>query len=51
MVICRFIFSANGAVQPEPGFPAIGWDGWSALLYLHSADHETVFVCLQQSLG
>jgi predicted secreted acid phosphatase len=21
-------FWANGAVQPEPGFPAIGWDGW-----------------------
>jgi hypothetical protein len=18
----------NVAVQPEPGFPAIGWDGW-----------------------
>jgi hypothetical protein len=21
---------ANVAVQPEPGFPAIGWDGWFA---------------------
>jgi hypothetical protein len=30
-ISARFIsyfLKANVAVQPEPGFPAIGWDGW-----------------------
>jgi hypothetical protein len=35
-----FLCPANVGVQPEPGFPAIGWDDWFAFIIFLDFDQS-----------